>query len=174
MSTFLSLLINRHIEIGAAIKVCQANAKIVHLSIGGEAGSAHIDFDSQKDATDAAAMVWDLFGGGKGQPAGLRPFGSVKLDGFDLGSYHSCLHRTFPLTTYRHREQEACLLRRLHESFTLVSPTFAIHHPPPIHPLAPSPLPTNPRFPANSPRTNQNPTTSPPPHSVPSPTNPSP
>lgn len=35
-------------------------------------------------------MVWNLFGGGTAYDDQLRPFGAVKVDGFDVGTYFPC------------------------------------------------------------------------------------
>ena len=75
-------------QTAGAIQTCQKNSKKVLLSIGGEIGKANIDFNSTKDANDAAGYLWDLFGGGNGLSSGLRPFGNVTLDGFDIGNCH--------------------------------------------------------------------------------------
>lgn len=72
-------------QMATSIKACQKAGKKVLLSIGGEAGTAKIDFASQSDATAAADQVWNLFGKGTGVDKGLRPFGDVVLDGFDIG-----------------------------------------------------------------------------------------
>ena len=72
-------------QMATSIKACQKSGKKVLLSIGGEAGTAKIDFTSQSDATAAADQVWNLFGKGTGLDKGLRPFGDVVLDGFDIG-----------------------------------------------------------------------------------------
>ena len=76
----------------AAIQICQKNSKKVLLSIGGEIGKAKIDFNSTKDAIDAAGYLWNLFGGGSSLDFKLRPFGNVKLDGFDIGKFSFCVH----------------------------------------------------------------------------------
>ena len=68
-----------------AIKTCQSGGKKVFLSIGGALGSEGINLASEKDADDAASVIWDIFGGGTGADKDLRPFGDVKLDGFDIG-----------------------------------------------------------------------------------------
>ena len=70
-------------EMTRAIRKCQQNRKIVLLSIGGAVSK--VDFNAEKDAIDAAAMLWDLFGSGNGQDPGMRPFGDAILDGFDIG-----------------------------------------------------------------------------------------
>lgn len=72
-------------QMATSIQACQKSGKKVLLSIGGEAGTAKIDFASQSDATAAADQVWNLFGKGTGSDKGLRPFGDVVLDGFDIG-----------------------------------------------------------------------------------------
>ena len=71
-------------QMAAAIRNCQSRSKKVLLSIGGEMGVATIDLASDAEAISTAGMLWDLFGGGIAS-VGLRPFGSLKLDGFDVG-----------------------------------------------------------------------------------------
>lgn len=72
-------------EMAGAIQKCQRNGKIVLLSIGGETGRAQIEFSMKKDATDAAALLWDLFAGGTPEDPELKPFPDTILDGFDIG-----------------------------------------------------------------------------------------
>ena len=72
-------------QMATSIQACQKSGKKVLLSIGGQAGTAQIDFASQSDAIAAADQVWNLFGKGTGLDKGLRPFGDVVLDGFDIG-----------------------------------------------------------------------------------------
>ena len=71
-------------KMASAIQTCQSNNKKVLLSIGGEIGTAKIDLESDEEAISVAGTLWDLFGGGNAE-TDLRPFGSVKLDGFDIG-----------------------------------------------------------------------------------------
>ncbi|EJD48950.1 glycoside hydrolase, partial [Auricularia subglabra TFB-10046 SS5] len=61
------------------IKTCQAKGKIVTLSMGGATGGS--TFTDEKQATDFADQIWDLFLGGKSD---TRPFGDAVLDGIDL------------------------------------------------------------------------------------------
>jgi len=70
-------------NLAADITACQGLGKKVMLSLGGaEASSA---FTNDADATKFATTLWDLFGAGTGAKAGLRPFGTVSVDGFDVG-----------------------------------------------------------------------------------------
>ena len=66
-----------------SILACQKAGKKVILSLGG--AISNVDFKSDDDATKVAAALWDLFAGGKPQDWGMRPFGPVILDGFDVG-----------------------------------------------------------------------------------------
>ncbi|KAJ7629207.1 glycoside hydrolase [Mycena polygramma] len=61
------------------IQACQANGKIITLSIGGATGG--IGFTSDNQAEAFAETVWNLFLGGTSH---TRPFGDAVLDGMDL------------------------------------------------------------------------------------------
>ena len=78
--------------LAADIKTCQSMGKKVLLSLGGAlATTAFSGGDDQ--ASKFATTLWDLFGAGTGVDAGLRPFGDVKLDGFDVDNEdHSTAH----------------------------------------------------------------------------------
>lgn len=76
-------------DMASQIKQCQGLGKKVLLSLGGS--NAVTAFPSDSKATDFANQLWDLFGAGTGVDAGLRPFGDVRLDGFDVGK-SSILH----------------------------------------------------------------------------------
>jgi len=65
----------------ANIKTCQANGKLVFLSIDGATGTQVLTSDAQ--AQQLANTVWQLFMEGTGLEAD-RPFGTALLDGFDL------------------------------------------------------------------------------------------
>lgn len=68
----------------AEVAACQAMGKKVLLSVGG--ASANLTIPSTKAATALAQTLWDLFLGGDGYKGkGVRPFGSVVLDGLDIG-----------------------------------------------------------------------------------------
>lgn len=66
------------------IQNCQQNGKLVILSMGGAEGYADVTLQDDSQGEQIAQTVWDLFLGGTNN-ADLRPFGSVKLDGVDLG-----------------------------------------------------------------------------------------
>ena len=73
------------------IQSCQSAGKKVLLSLGGAVATSAFDSDDQ--ATQFAGTLVDLFAGGSGLDQGLRPFGSVKLDGFDIDNEdHSTAH----------------------------------------------------------------------------------
>ncbi|GJJ13534.1 hypothetical protein Clacol_007788 [Clathrus columnatus] len=61
------------------IEACQANGKVVTLSLGGAGGG--VGFSSDAQATSFADQIWNLFLGGSSP---TRPFGSAVLDGVDL------------------------------------------------------------------------------------------
>jgi len=67
----------------AAINACQSAGKLVLLSLGGAQGYADVTLSDDSDAETIADQLWNLFGGGT-DDADLRPFGDIKLDGFDL------------------------------------------------------------------------------------------
>ncbi|KAL6890413.1 glycoside hydrolase family 18 protein [Trichoderma evansii] len=64
-----------------AIKQCQSAGKLVLLRLGG--AGADVTLQSDSDGEKIADTLWSLFGGGTDNQE-LRPFGDVKLDGFDL------------------------------------------------------------------------------------------
>lgn len=67
------------------ISQCQAQGKKVLLSIGGANGN--IEIQDPDTAREMAHTLWDLFlGGGNTTTNGIRPFGSVTLDGIDIGT----------------------------------------------------------------------------------------
>jgi hypothetical protein len=71
-------------ELAGNITACQRGwGKKVMLSIGG--ATSNIKFGSEKAAKTFAGMLWDLFGPPGNVDAGLRPFGDVEVDGFDIG-----------------------------------------------------------------------------------------
>ena len=63
------------------ITTCQSLGKKVMLSLGGATGVTNFTSDAQ--ATSFATNLWNLFGGGM-TDSDMRPFGSVKIDGFDV------------------------------------------------------------------------------------------
>ena len=65
-----------------AIKSCQSNGKLVMISLGGYL--ADVTLASDQQGQQMADLLWNLFLGGT-EDCDLRPFGSVKLDGFNLG-----------------------------------------------------------------------------------------
>ena len=69
------------------ITACQGMGKKVMLSLGGS-DQTSTAFTNDADATKLATTVWDLFGAGTGAKAGLRPFGTAVVDGFDIGKLH--------------------------------------------------------------------------------------
>ncbi|KAI3622797.1 glycoside hydrolase family 18 protein [Moniliophthora roreri] len=66
-------------SLAADIKSCQANGKVITLSLGGATGS--VGFSSDDQATTFAQTIWNLFLGGS---SSTRPFGDAILDGVDL------------------------------------------------------------------------------------------
>lgn len=70
-------------DLASQITQCQSLGKKVLLSLGGSLAVSAFASDSQ--ASQFATTLWDLFGAGTGVDPGLRPFGNVKIDGFDVG-----------------------------------------------------------------------------------------
>lgn len=64
------------------ISYCQSQGKIVLLSLGGQGGD--YGFNSDLEAQQFADQLWNLFGEGQLTSGLVRPFGDVKIDGFDL------------------------------------------------------------------------------------------
>lgn len=71
-----------------AINTCQSNGKLVLMSLGGAQGSANVTLTGDDQGEQIAITLWNLFLGGTDE-SNLRPFGDVKLDGFDLGMSRS-------------------------------------------------------------------------------------
>lgn len=88
-------------DMASQIKQCQGSGKKVLLSLGGSLATSAFPDDSK--ATEFANRLWDLFGAGTGVDAGLRPFGDVTIDGFDVGKSDILLVelRTHLLTPFR-------------------------------------------------------------------------
>jgi chitinase len=73
-------------ELAADIETCQkVYGKKVLLSIGGSSGS--IMFNTKSEASAFGGIIWDLFGPQGKIDLDLRPFGSVSIDGFDIGRF---------------------------------------------------------------------------------------
>ena len=65
------------------IATCQSQGKKILLSLGG--ATAQTAFTDDNQAATFASTLWNLFGAGTGLDAGLRPFGTTTIDGFDVG-----------------------------------------------------------------------------------------
>ncbi|EGW33729.1 uncharacterized protein SPAPADRAFT_59094 [Spathaspora passalidarum NRRL Y-27907] len=63
------------------IKTCQAEGKVILLSLGGAAGSYSM---TDAEAPAFAQTLWDLFGNSKNLTPDQRPFFDSVLDGFDF------------------------------------------------------------------------------------------
>ena len=75
-------------QLAADITTCQTTyGKKVFLSIGGSA--SQISLPTETSASTFATMMWNLFGPPGNVDVGLRPFGTVQLDGFDVGALPS-------------------------------------------------------------------------------------
>lgn len=73
-------------QLAKDITTCQKTyGKKVLLSIGG--ATSRISFPSATSASTFATTLWKLFGPPGSVDTGLRPFGTVQIDGFDVGAY---------------------------------------------------------------------------------------
>ncbi|KAH8695584.1 glycoside hydrolase family 18 protein [Talaromyces proteolyticus] len=69
----------------SAIQACQSAGKLVIMSLGGAVDYSNVVLSGDDEAKTVADNLWNLFGGGTDETLKpLRPFGDVKLDGFDL------------------------------------------------------------------------------------------
>ena len=75
-------------DLAPQIESCQSAGKKVLVALGGQNGET--TFNSTTEAQAAATLLWNLFGGGSAENSGLRPFGDVKVDGFDIGMTSTC------------------------------------------------------------------------------------
>lgn len=78
-------------QMATDIATCQSAGKKVLLSLGG--ATAQTAFTDDNQATTFASTLWNLFGGGTGLDAGLRPFGKTTIDGFDVGKFNTELYQ---------------------------------------------------------------------------------
>lgn len=64
---------------------CKEMGKKIFVSIGGS--KSQTTFGSEEEAVQQAEVIWNVFGDGlPGNPLGdRRPFGSMSVDGFDIG-----------------------------------------------------------------------------------------
>lgn len=70
----------------SAIQSCQSAGKLVIMSLGGAVDYSNVVLSGDDEGKSVADTLWNLFGGGSDETLKpLRPFGDVKLDGFDLG-----------------------------------------------------------------------------------------
>ena len=67
-----------------ALQKCQSSGKLVFLSMGGANAYSNVALQNDAQGEQIADTLWNLFGGGT-QNASLRPFGTFKFDGFDIG-----------------------------------------------------------------------------------------
>jgi len=70
-------------QLAGYISACQSTyGKKVLLSIGG--ATSQISFTGEDQATNFGDVLWNLFGPPGNVDDGLRPFGNVEVDGFDI------------------------------------------------------------------------------------------
>jgi hypothetical protein len=73
-------------QLATDITTCQSKyGKKVLLSIGG--ATSQISFPTATSASTFATIMWNLFGPPGAVDVGLRPFGTVQIDGLDVGAY---------------------------------------------------------------------------------------
>ncbi|KAK0108988.1 hypothetical protein ONS96_002825 [Cadophora gregata f. sp. sojae] len=71
-------------ELAGNISTCQKTyGKKVFLSVGG--ATSQISFTGEDQARNFGDVLWNLFGPPGNVDSGLRPFGEVEVDGFDIG-----------------------------------------------------------------------------------------
>lgn len=80
------------------ITKCQGTGKKVLLSLGG--GTSDVALPDDENAKKVAKQLWNLFGAGKSENPGLRPFGNVTLDGFDIGESYPSIRNYFQRIQY--------------------------------------------------------------------------
>lgn len=80
------------------ITKCQGTGKKVLLSLGG--GTSDVALPDDENAKKVAKQLWNLFGAGKSENPGLRPFGNVTLDGFDIGESYPSIRNYFQMIQY--------------------------------------------------------------------------
>lgn len=100
--------------LASQISACQAVGKKVFLNIGGATGTSSFTNDTQ--ASNFAETLWNLFGTGMGLGSGLRPFGNVTVDGFDISGYRPLLSLSAPplLTGHPDSRQRKRRVKLLH------------------------------------------------------------
>lgn len=70
--------------LASQIQICQATyGKKVLLSVGGS--TSKISFSGPGQAQELGDVLWDVFGPAGNVDPQLRPFGTVEVDGFDIG-----------------------------------------------------------------------------------------
>jgi hypothetical protein len=132
-------------ELAGSIASCQnTHGKKVFLSMGGSTGQ--ISFTSDEEGSAFADVLWQLFGPPGQVDTMLRPFGSVQVDGFDVGScpfspptpfkFHSsnCI-LTKLLVTRQRKQQSNRSLRPCHHP-----PATLLHSQKTILPLQHTPM----------------------------------
>ncbi|CRG92663.1 hypothetical protein PISL3812_09727 [Talaromyces islandicus] len=69
----------------SAIQTCQSAGKLVIMSLGGASDYSNVALSGDDEGRAVADTLWNLFGGGTNETLkDLRPFGDIKLDGFDF------------------------------------------------------------------------------------------
>ncbi|KAF8858891.1 glycoside hydrolase [Acephala macrosclerotiorum] len=72
-------------DLASQIQTCQSKyGKKMFLSVGGAA--SQISFKDEGEARALGDVLWDVFGPPGNLDVGLRPFGEVVVDGFDIGT----------------------------------------------------------------------------------------
>lgn len=68
-----------------ALQKCRNSGKKIILALGGAPDYSDVRLANDDQGRQIANTLWNLFGGGT-KDADLRPFGSFKVDGFDIGT----------------------------------------------------------------------------------------
>lgn len=122
-------------ELATNISLCQSVGKKIFLSIGGS--SSNITFNTSSQATQAAQILWDVFGAGSDNTTS-RPFGNVTLDGFDFGDSNR-LPTTLPTNPF------LTLSQTLNQAAQQITSTSSQQHSRPTSPPLPQPATSPPR-----------------------------
>ncbi|KAK3900923.1 glycoside hydrolase superfamily [Staphylotrichum tortipilum] len=123
------------------ISRCQTlHGKKILLSIGGEGNS--LPLASDQAAVASAERLWELFGPVGRVDPGLRPFGEVVVDGFDLNKRDECAAH-YDVSASRLRALAAGGSKELYLSAApgCAYPDVSVH--PGSHAIAPSVIPTH-------------------------------
>lgn len=127
-------------ELASYIKACQSTyGKKVMLSIGGAA--SQFSLASADAASTLATTLWNLFGPPGDIGDGLRPFGQVSIDEFDVGAKYYIT--PFPSFPSKKREEERDADMKGQQTKKTTSPQTGKPSPPPCAPTTALTRPNN-------------------------------